>query len=139
MLKISLQFFGGRGGGGSGGARGGKRASKAPVKGSASNPVTSGELDKMSATDRVSALNAMPEGTKVRIYNTRYPGSPPESFVKKETGWDREFTTKEVGRYGKFVDKKSYVPVDISHFASHIVAGKERVEFRSVRYPKKKG
>ena len=93
----------------------------------------------MNAADRISALNAMPEGTRVRIYNTRYPGDLPESFVKKETGWTKEITTKEVGRYGKFVDKKSYLSWDISQVASHIVAGKERVEFRFVKYPKKKG
>lgn len=132
MIYIGLQFFGGRGSGGGKGSGGG-RAGGGNGKGSASNPVKSGEMDKMSFAEKRNALNNMPIGTQVRTTNSYYNSS--STFVKTADGWDRRYTGEKVSK-GRLVKTTEYRSADFRD-----ILGKDDVmsrrRFDSIRYPKK--
>lgn len=120
----------GSGGAGGGGARGGGGGGNR--LGSSSNPVTAGQLDRMTETERKSALNAMPVGTSVSIAAT--PGSSPTQYVKTSSGWEAVTTTKTV-RGGRLVNTKTTYKVPSGSAGLARYANSTRT--RQVKYPKK--
>lgn len=143
MLKINLQFFGGRGGGGGKGSGGGASGGGSNAKGSASNPASASELDSMNEKQRISAFNAMPVGTKVRSYNQGVTNDSGSTYVKTESGWGKEYTYKAV-KGGKLVNKKSTTSVTLHQmavstgkFANGSEMGAKYKKFLGVKYPKK--
>lgn len=148
-MKFNLQFFGGRGGSshsGGGGGGGGSSAASEKQKGSASNPVKASELTAMNEKERISALNAMPVGTRVRSYNNYYEDSDGSTYVKFEDGWKMEQTYPAVSR-GRLVNRvhypQSFTPAQISaqsissKGSTDVWRTTQFITFSSVRYPKK--
>lgn len=124
-------------GSGAGGARGGGGGGGAQSSvGSSSNPVTSGQLDQMSASERTSALRAMPEGTIVSKRATA--GDEPTRYRKDgPDSWSMEVKSREFSnRTGKFSIKKSWspVPATSSQLAQQLYSSSS---FSSVKYPNK--
>ena len=135
MLDINLQFFGGRGSSGAGGSGGGGGAKKASnAKGSASNPVSGGQLTNMSESERVTALNAMPAGTIVSKRATG--GDTPIRYQKDASGqWHMEIKYNTIKR-GKPVQTKEWM-VSSDSSAQLAKFGYSNSSFSSVKYPKK--
>lgn len=126
MIKVNIQFFGGRG---SGGGKGGGGGGKSNALGSASNPVKAGDLNSMNPSEKVSSLNAMPVGTKVRARPTGYIAKS-TTYAKTSTGWTSEYSYTDVklrGRGG--ITRKGSYNVSSINWGDYT--------FDSVRYPKK--
>lgn len=121
--------MGGRGsGGGSKGGGGGGL-------GSSSNPVTAGQLDKMTQTERTSALRAMPSGTIVSRRATA--GDAPTRYQKDSSGrWHQEAVYNTVNSRGRLVQTKEWISYSISSSQLAVFAYSSS-SFSSVKYPKK--
>nr|DAM10892.1 MAG TPA: Intron-binding protein aquarius N-terminus [Caudoviricetes sp.] len=149
-MEFNSQLFGGRGGsshsGGGGGGGGSTKKTDENRKGSASNPVKASELTAMNEKERISALNAMPVGTRVRKYNNYYDNDEGSTYVKFEDGWKMEQTYQAVSR-GRLVNRvhypQSFTPAQISaqsisnKGSTDVWRTTQFITFSSVRYPKK--
>ncbi len=124
----------GSGGAGGGGARGGGGGGKA--LGSAKNPVTSGQLNSMTTSERASALRAMPEGTI--ISRRAASASSPTRYKKNGEGsWDMEVKESVFSnRSGRFQTRSrwsSAAPASSTQLAQPTYSGNT---FASVVYPR---
>lgn len=138
MLYINLQFFGGRGSGGGkgggGGRSGGGGGSAGTGKGSAANPVKSGEFNKLSSAEKSKVLNNMPEGTQVLVTNPYYGRY---TFVKRADGWEQKYQGEKVYR-GRLVKTDNYMSAKIKDIIGSDTDPMRKHRMDSIRYPKKK-
>lgn len=112
MIKISIQFFGGRGGGGSGGARGGGRAGGGGGGVTTQGDSTVKNYSNISYTSAEKLFDA-PIGTQIRISN------------HNEGDYIGELTRTKLGWVGSQQYRSSYVTprgnATARGFASQIV------------------
>ena len=125
MINTGVQFFDGRGGSGGKGNGGGN------TLGSTNNPVKSKDLNSMSSSEKVSALNAMPVGTKIRARPTGYRANS-TTYTKTASGWATEYSYTDAKRRGRggITRKSSYSTPSGHNWGNYT--------FDSVRYPNKK-
>nr|DAM10893.1 MAG TPA: Intron-binding protein aquarius N-terminus [Caudoviricetes sp.] len=135
-MKFNLQFFGGRGGSshsGGGGGGGSSAASESKTE-SSSTEIRSPQMNHMSTEERVSALNAMPVGTKINAISAETEEKT--NYIRRSAGWKEESTNKP-GNFtfrGGVVRRrpagKQSTSVSVSDVASAL-------RFNSITYPKK--
>ena len=86
MIKISIQYFGGRGGGGSGGARGGGRAGGGGGAASSSQDSSMVKDYRNISYGNAEKLFDAPVGTQIRISN-HSEGDYIGELTRTESGW----------------------------------------------------
>lgn len=135
-MKFNLQFFGGRGGSshsGGGGGGGSSAASESKTE-SSSTEIRSPQMNRMSTEERVSALNAMPVGTKINAISAETEEKT--NYIRGSAGW-REESMNKPGNFtfrGGVVRRRPEGKQSTSVSASEVASA---LRFNSITYPKK--